>query len=48
MTDIDLEMASQQASQACRKEADEDVEMRDIIWPLEKVSPSTLDSPCAK
>lgn len=38
MTEADYEQASQQASQACRQEANEDVEMRDILWPLEKVS----------
>lgn len=46
MTEFDVEIASQQASQACRKEAEEDLEMRDIVWPLEKVSCRTLFDQC--
>lgn len=38
MTNFDFESASQHASQQWRQEADEDIEMRDIVWPLEKVS----------
>lgn len=39
MTEFDIERASQRLVRERREEAEDDEEMRDIVWPVEKVFP---------